>query len=155
MNPSVLGVLIPIVAIVGGITLAIVKVLAATRVRELQIRERIAMIEKGLVPSPEKDPNGFESAMSRYDQYRVLSRAGAAGRHRRAGIVLMGAGVGLTLLIGLAGNESLSTAIGIGGFIAALGAAFLLNSVLEARDDPRPSPSQIPPANPQGPPAGS
>jgi hypothetical protein len=155
MSPGVLAALIPIVAIVGGMTFGIVKVLAAARVRELQIRERIAMIEKGLVPSPEKDPHGFESAMGQYDRYSVLSQSRAAGRHRRAGIVLIGVGVGLALLIGLAGNESLSTAIGVGGFIAVLGAAFLINSLLEARDDPRRSSPQIPPLNPQGPLGGS
>src|SRR5947199_9368028 len=131
----VVGALIPIVAIVGGITFVIVKVLVASRVRELEIRERIAMIEKGLVPSPEKDPNGFERAMGRYDRHGFPTRFGAAGRHRRAGIVLIGVGVGLTILIGLAGGEPLSTAIGVGGFIAGLGAAFLISSLFEVGND--------------------
>src|SRR5437867_2171662 len=147
--------LIPIIAIVGAFATAIVATLSRARVRELEIRERIAMIEKGLVPSPEKDPNGFERAMGRYDRHGFPTRFGAAGRHRRAGIVLIGVGVGLTILIGLAGGEPLSTAIGVGGFIAVLGAAFLINSLFEVRNDARSPSSQTSAANPEGPPAGS
>ena len=112
MNPGAIGALIPIVAIVGGITFAIVKALAAARVRELEIRERIAMIERGLVPAPEVDPRGFDRAMSRFErrEYRYGS-----GRHRRAGVTLMGVGFGLMVLIGFTANDA-SVAVGVGGF---------------------------------------
>jgi len=50
--------LIPIVGILGGISVAITSIRAGARLRELRIRERIAMIEKGLVPAPEVDPVG-------------------------------------------------------------------------------------------------
>src|SRR5688572_17965011 len=60
--------LIPITAIAGGIAYAIVKEQGSARVREMEVRERIAMIEKGLVPPPEKDPRGFERAMSAVDR---------------------------------------------------------------------------------------
>jgi hypothetical protein len=63
--------LIPIVAIIGAFVTAIVATLSRARVRELEIRERIAMIEKGLVPPPEVDPHGFDRAMDRYDRYSV------------------------------------------------------------------------------------
>ena len=42
--------MIPIVAILAGCTVAIVGTLARNRVRELEIRERIAMIERGWCP---------------------------------------------------------------------------------------------------------
>ena len=49
------------------------------RMRELRIRERIAMIEKGLVPPPEVDPAGFDRAMGRYDrQVRTAAEGQAA-----------------------------------------------------------------------------
>jgi len=57
--------LIPIISIVAVFVLLIVRTLARARVRELEIRERIAMIERGLVPAPEVDPRGFDRAMSR------------------------------------------------------------------------------------------
>src|SRR5947208_16189809 len=113
----VVGALIPIVAIVGGITFVIVKVLVASRVRELEIRERIAMIEKGLVPSPEKDPAGFDRAMSRYDRYESRGYRGP-GRHRRVGIILMGVGFGSMLLIGFA--DEVRHGLGVGGFLVIL-----------------------------------
>ena len=49
------GVLIPIVAIAAWALVAVANAFSRMRVRELEIRERIAMIEKGLVPPPEKD----------------------------------------------------------------------------------------------------
>ena len=65
--------LIPIVAIVGSFLYVIIKTLAHSRVRELEIRERIAMIERGLVPPPEVDPKGFDRAMSRLEHHEERS----------------------------------------------------------------------------------
>ena len=132
MNPGVIGALIPVVAIVGGITVAIISMMAKTRIRELQIRERIAMIEKGLVPPPEVDPSGFDRAMNRHER---IDRTPGAPRHRRAGITLMGVGFGLMLLIAFAGHDRAS-AIGVGGFLVVLGAAFFINSLFELRQPP-------------------
>jgi uncharacterized protein DUF6249 len=138
--------LIPIVAIVGAFTYAVVQTLARARVRELEVRERIAMIERGLVPPPEVDPRGFDRAMDRYERYRERS----PGRHRRAGVTLMGVGFGLMLLIGVAG-DSMSSGIGIGGFLVIMGIAFFVNSLFETpRDEyppsaPRSTSSPLPP----------
>ena len=120
--------LIPIVAIVGAFAYLIVKSIHKTRIRELEIRERIAMIEKGLVPPPEVDPRGFDRAMNRYDQ---VHRNSGAGRHRRAGVVLVGVGIGLMILIGFSGEPG--EGIGVGGFVTVLGLAFLVNSFFESR----------------------
>ena len=131
--------MIPIVGIIGGITVAVVATITRGRIRELEIRERIAMIEKGLVPPPEVDPRGFERVMDRYDRIRRTSDAFttgsvSSGRHRRAGIVLMGIGLGLLVLISFAG-EAPEQGVGVGGFIMVIGMAFFLNSLFEARDD--------------------
>ena len=137
--------LIPIIAIVGAFTTAIVATLSRARVRELEIRERIAMIEKGLVPPPEVDPHGFDRAMDRYDRYSVR----APRRHRSAGVTLMGVGFGLMILITFAG-ESPSTAFGVGGFLVVIGLAFFLNSRFDNRHEltnpssPRPGPVEPP-----------
>jgi hypothetical protein len=117
---------VPIIAILAGVTYAIVTTLSRHRVRELEIRERIAMIERGLVPPPEVDPRGFDRAMDRYDRYRYR----APGRHRRAGITLMGVGFGLMLLITIAG-ESPSSGVGVGGFLVIIGLAFFINSLFD------------------------
>jgi len=140
--------LIPIVAIIGAFTYAVVQTLARSRVRELEVRERIAMIERGLLPPPEVDPRGFDRAMDRFDRYRDRSTV----RHRRAGITLIGVGFGLMLLIGVAG-DSMSSGIGVGGFLVIMGLAFFVNSRFERDTEPyppasRPSPSPITPAEP-------
>jgi hypothetical protein len=125
--------MIPIVAIIGAFTYAVVQTLARARVRELEVRERIAMIERGLVPPPEVDPRGFDRAMDRYERYRDRSPA----RHRRAGVTLMGVGFGLMLLIGVAG-DSMSSGIGVGGFLVIMGLAFFINGMFDTRRDDYP-----------------
>ena len=119
--------LIPITAIVGVFTFVIVKTLVRARVRELEIRERIAMIERGLVPAPEVDPRGFDRAMSRMER-RDYSRGSM--RHRRAGVTMMGVGFGLMVLIGFTANDA-SVAIGVGGFLVVMGIAFFINSLID------------------------
>ena len=118
--------MIPIVGIVCTFAFIIVLTLSKSRVRELEVRERIAMIERGLVPPPEVDPRGFDRAMDRYERYRYRS----PGRHRRAGITLMGVGFGLVMLIGVAGG-SMNEGIGVGGFLVIMGFAFFINSLFD------------------------
>src|SRR5437667_11299066 len=110
-------VFVPITAIAGAFGTAIAATMARARVRELEIRERIAMIEKGLMPPPEVDPRGFDRAMDMYDRVQWST---SSARHRRAGIVLLAIGIGLFLMIGIAGNEP-NAGIGVGGFVGVLG----------------------------------
>jgi hypothetical protein len=150
------AVLIPLAAIVGAFVTAIVHALARARVRELEIRERIAMIEKGLVPSPESDPRKFDEVMDRFDRsstgrYTDLDdwsfRRRSPGRYRRAGVIMIGVGVGLMLLIGL---ESPREGIGIGGFLACMGIAFFLSSYVDGRGrDVHSDQPPRPPSDPQ------
>jgi len=137
--------MIPIVAIIGAFAAAIVATLAKARVREAEIRERIAMIERGLVPPPEVDPKGFDTAMRTMDRLERL-RGQGGGRHRRAGIILMGIGFGLMVLISFAGGAP-EEGIGVGGFLVIVGIAFFLNSLFERAPEPPPAtpPSQAPP----------
>jgi hypothetical protein len=148
--------LIPIAAIVGGITVAIVSTIAKGRVRELEIRERIAMIERGMVPPPEADPAGFERSLRSVEgmQYRH-----SGPRHRSAGIIVMSLGFGLMLLISLT-SGSVDIGVGVGGFLVILGLGFFLVSLMAAPPPPNfpPNlpgpdyrPSSGPGANPSGP----
>ena len=119
--------MIPIVGTICTFVYVIVLTLSRARVRELEVRERIAMIERGLVPPPEVDPRGFDRAMHRYDRQQ---RYKSPGRHRRAGIVLMGIGFGLMMLIGVAG-DSMNAGIGVGGFFVIMGLAFFINGLFD------------------------
>ena len=138
--------LIPIVAIIGSFATANIATLSRARVRELEIRERIAMIEKGLVPPPEVDPHGFDRAMDRHDLYRDRSPR----RHRSAGVTLVGVGFGLMILIGFTSGEP-SIAIGVGGFLVVLGLAFFINSRFDRTHETRASYGARPPAGPASP----
>jgi hypothetical protein len=145
--------IVPIIAIVGWFAYSIVRAITSARVRELEVRERIAMIERGLVPPPEKDPGGFDRAMRRYDEVR--DRADyrrAPGRYRSLGITLIGIGFGLMLMIGVAG-DSPEAGIGVGGFLVVIGLAFVVNGMIGARYEPYIPPGQggVPPAPPSGP----
>jgi hypothetical protein len=133
---------IPVVAIVAWAVIAVMRSTNSARIRELEIRERIAMIERGLVPPPEVDPRGFERAMNRYDSAAALRRAAYSGapRHRRAGITLLGVGFGLMFLIGVAGNDP-QAGIGVGGFLVILGVAFFINSLFEGSHQPMSAPT--------------
>ena len=145
--------LIPITAMLGAFVYLITRTLSRSRVRELEIRERIAMIERGLVPSPEADPTGFERALARHERTVVVQRGSA--RSRGAGVIVMGLGLALILLIAFAGGEP-GVAIGVGGALMVLGLAFFLNSLMSGgveahameRYAPPPPPAPRTPATP-------
>jgi hypothetical protein len=119
--------LIPIVGTICTFAYIIVLTLSKARVRELEVRERIAMIERGLVPPPEVDPRGFDRAMLVMANSR---RHRAPGRHRRAGITLMGVGFGLMMLISVAGG-AMNEGVGVGGFFVIMGLAFFINGLFD------------------------
>jgi hypothetical protein len=123
---------IPLVAIIGGLINAGLALHHRARIKELAIRERIAMIERGLKPPPELDPGAFERECC---EGEARASAGAtSAKHRTAGVILTGIGLGLMLLISLASDDT-AVGVGVGGGIAILGVAFLVNSVLGARAD--------------------
>lgn len=115
---------IPILAIVGWSIYAIVAVVMRARIRELEVRERIAMIEKGLVPPPEVDPSRFERAMAQappgtpsgYAQYRAY-------KHRSAGITMCAVGLGLMVMM--------YPNFRVGGFLLVVGLGFVVSGLLE------------------------
>ena len=143
------GVLIPLFAIVGWIIIAVVRMRSRTRIRELEIRERIALIERGLVPPPDRDPEGFDRMMNRYN-HRSDGFDRGPGRHRRTGIILMAVGFGLMMMIGL--NDEMRHGLGVGGFLAFLGLGFFVSSLFETRTQfPAMPPLPARPAPPAGP----
>jgi hypothetical protein len=124
--------LIPITTIAGLWVYMIIRSLARAKVRELEIRERIAMIEKGHIPAPEVNPSGFERAMARREARFYY---GGASRHRRVGTILIGLGLGLMLMISFAGDDP-QTGLGVGGFLVMIGLAFVANGLIEQRRMP-------------------
>ena len=131
--------LIPIVALVSVFSWLIVQSIMRARLRELEIRERIAMIERGLVPPPEVDPARFDDELER----QKAGRQPRPGRHQRAGISLIGIGVGMLAL--------LFPNFRVGFFLIALGVAFLVTGLLERDRVPLapPRPRQLPESGPR------
>ena len=118
--------------VVAGVTLLLMAMSNRRYMRELAHRERMAMIERGLVPSPETDPAQFEAATG------LATPASAdvpkrGQRFRTLGVAMIGLGVGLAFLIGLTGGDP-GIGLGIGGAWVALGAASLLNYFLITRE---------------------
>ena len=132
MSPDDLMIFIAIMfaaLVAGGFVLIFVMVRGRARLQELAIKERIALIEKGLVPSPESDPERFDSMVR---GRRPADPKGA--RYKTAGVMLMGLGGGMLLLIGFAAGTP-QVGFGVGGGIAVVGLAALLNGmVLDASE---------------------
>ena len=125
---------IAIVAVGGGIFMVIVSTMFKARIRELEIRERIAMIERGMVPPPESDPAGFERRMRMI--HHVQDRP-PGPRFRSGGIMVISVGFGLMTLLWFVGVPR--EAVGIGGFLVFIGLGLLLNSLLSSAPPPLPA----------------
>jgi hypothetical protein len=98
-------------------------------VREMEHRERLAMIQAGVVPAPEADPLAFEAHMT-----PVSPSMSRQDRWRTAGTLTIGFGLALLLLLWFTGAKEI--AIGVGGAFAVLGASFLLNGSLMSPQPP-------------------
>jgi hypothetical protein len=111
-----------------------------TRAIELQHQERLAMIEKGLIPPPELAVATVVAGAGRHLNER---RAGVKDRSMSLGIIVIGLGLAFMTLVGVAA-ESPETGLGIGGAIAIVGAAFIVRSLVVG-------PAVAPHAGPQPP----
>jgi hypothetical protein len=113
----------------AGLGVAWLAVHGRQRIRELAYQERIAMIEKGLVPSPETDPAGFEAMMSpRRTSVKAI-------RYRTSGVILTGFGLAFTVLMFFVVPDIRGIALGVGGAFTVFGLTILANGLLLASDD--------------------
>lgn len=124
MNEEESAVMVISMIILAGVGLMIAAMMNRRKFREMEHRERLAMIERGLLPSPESDPMGFETG-ARFS----AAEPDAGVRYRTAGVLMMGFGFGLLVLITFTVQQP-GVGIGIGGGWAVLGAASLLNYFL-------------------------
>jgi hypothetical protein len=96
------------------------------RSEQLQMlhRERMAMIEKGQIPLDD-GPGVYEG--------RRRSAGLPSSRSLSLGIIIVGMGLALMTIIGVAG-ESPEVGIGVGGAVAILGGAFIVRSLMVRPD---------------------
>ena len=138
--------------ILAGVAVLWMAMQSRRRIREMEHRERLAMIERGILPAPEVDPFAFERSAG----LTAPPASRDTVRWRSAGILLLGLGLGLVMLISFAA-DSPQVGVGIGGAFALLGAAFLVNAMLIARNEALtmrssfPTPTRRPPPPPEPP----
>jgi hypothetical protein len=146
LDPEEVIVLMTFLIILAGVAVIWMAMQSRRQIREMEHRERLAMIERGVVPPPEVDPERFERTMAARHTARVIEPRGAT-RARSAGIIMIGLGLALMMLISFAG-EAPSAGIGIGGAFVVLGAAFFFNGLLMSRSEPDSTPYSPPPISP-------
>jgi hypothetical protein len=116
---------IPIVAIIGGITVGIVRTLGQQRLAELAARERLAAIERGIDPSKLPPPPTLGNGSD-------WSDPGQRDPHRRVqglmigGLVTLAVGIGLSVLIWTTSEERNGWAVGL--IPGLVGVALLLSA---------------------------
>lgn len=127
-------VLFLLVSIVAGVVMMIAAMNNRRKIREMEHRERLAMIERGAVPPPETNPAAFEAAVGFADDSNAS--ADHSHRYRTAGVLMVGLGFGLMFVIGVAGGAP-GVGFGVGAAWVSLGAASLLNYLLMSRRSER------------------
>ncbi len=121
--------ILPIAGLIAGVVVLMAALRHRAKTLELVHRERVAMIERGIVP-PEIGPGGYEQRQA----------AGTRTRSFSLGIIVVGLGFAFMTLIGIAAQAP-NEAIGIGGAIVILGAAFIVRSLVAAQPgEPMPRP---------------
>ncbi|NWF91153.1 MAG: hypothetical protein HXY50_17035 [Ignavibacteriaceae bacterium] len=115
LNAETLAVMIPITAIMGGIAIAIVGIIMSARKKELEHKERIIAMEKGMaVPEPPK-----------------VERRPAYKSNRTGGFVMTLIGIALTVALWTAAGAT----GGVWGFIPfAIGIGLLIASAVEKKE---------------------
>jgi hypothetical protein len=111
--------LVPVVAIVGGLSMGAYSMYLRMKARQLMHEERLALIEKGLTPPP----------LSAADLADFPKRRRSS---RHTGVILIAVGIGLGVVVAL--NDEMKNALGVGGLLVVIGLGFLLNAMLDRRE---------------------
>ena len=125
---DIAGWIVPVAAISGWVFITLFRLYVVGRTREQAHRERMAMIERGLVPPPADDKH-LDATMDLHPGSVPGQRRGPGSQ--RAGIILIAVGVGLAAMLFVTGNGGRS--MGASAFLIVLGLAFLLIAMLEGR----------------------
>jgi hypothetical protein len=131
--------------ICAGVLLMIAAMWTRRRMREMTHRERLAMIDRGMIPASGGDPVRLDPV----GRSARLDEEERGVRFRTGGVLLIGLGLGLTVLITFTGG-GFDIGIGIGGAFTVLGGASLLNYFLISRGQEEPYPRWTsPPRSPE------
>jgi hypothetical protein len=118
MSPELFAIIFSLV-VFAGVFIVYMGLRQRSQQLEMLHKERMAMIERGLTPTV--DPILGHAVRS--------VRMGPSSRSMSLGIIVVALGVGLMLMISFAAGAP-ETALGIGGAIAVIGIAFIVNSLV-------------------------
>lgn len=144
MEEAVASVLVAVLMLVLGTFIILMAMWRRMKYREMHHRERMAMIERGLAPPAEADPSSPLAQLRLHEQHRTVT----GRRMLSGGIAIIGFGLGLIVLIGIAG-QSPETAMGLGGAITVLGLAFVVIALVQG-ERPQPPHAFPPPPSSRG-----
>ncbi len=116
ISPDVIAVLIPIIAVLGGVCIAIAAIIVAGRKKELDHKERLVAMEKGIA-LPEPEPEEKKPVHS---------------SRRASGLVMFGIGLGVT--IGLWTTPDAEHAWGWGLIPLLIGVGLIVASILDKKE---------------------
>ena len=142
MQPEELFSMVFVMGMFAGVFVIFMAMRQRSQLLEMQHREKMAMIERGLALPPER-PHAFV----------LRERPSFAGRSMTFGIVLIGIGFGFMSIVGIAAGAP-EVGVGIGGAFGVVGVAFIVNSLLSKHDSPPatleraldpPRPPEVPP----------
>lgn len=108
--------------IAGGVFVIVSALKYRAKILEMAHRERLAMIERGLKP--------VGGPLTDLLPSRPKARS---SRMMSGGIVVVGLGLALAMVIGFASREP-EIAVGVGGAVAILGAAFIVTSYVTRQE---------------------
>jgi hypothetical protein len=137
----IVAMFIPIVAIVGGITVAIFRTHGQQKIAELAMRERIAAIERGLDPATLPPLPTVADPAERSAARSPRERALETGQGLRiGGLVTLGAGLGLVALFFLIPEAREHTLWAIGAVPSLVGVSLLASGEVVLRGAPPATP---------------
>ena len=122
---AVLVVVVMCLLIIAAVVVVGMGIQSQRQIREMEHRERLAMIERGLPPPADFESAAVERSLSIEDAAmyaRVL-------RWRTAGIIMIGLGLAYFFLVSFAVRNP-ELGIGVGGAFTAIGAAFFVNALM-------------------------
>lgn len=134
MDPEELIAIVFVMGMFAGVFVIFLAMRQRSELLQMHHRERMAMIERGQIPSV--DSSTPRSALA---QSRALSM----------GIIVIGMGLALMTVVSIAGGSP-EAGVGVGGAIAIVGAAFVVRSQLVRPQSTPPDDSSrsLPPAIP-------
>jgi hypothetical protein len=137
MGPEELLATVFVMGMFAGVFVIFLAMKQRSELLQMHHRERMAMIERGQIPSSESTPRA----------------ALAQSRSLSMGITVIGLGLALMTVVSIAGGSP-EAGVGVGGAIAIIGAAFVVRSQLVRPQAPPPTDSTrpLPPASPTRPP---